>query len=412
MNGINRRHFLQGLGAILGSSMMPAPLWSNPYSNRKFLFIHAQGGWDPLCVFAPQFDDSSIQMEAQAEPITLGNLRLVDGPGRSSVKAFFNQYASRSIVFNGVSTRSVNHETCEAVALTGSTSTDRSDWATHIAAAHAQTTTLPHLALSGTVFSGDLGVFVSRTEGSLQTLLSGEILEESEPYTEPLDTGASRIVQSFLRKRAQKITQKHPTHTLPAQLQEAQIRAHKLWKQRGKVSFNAEDGLVGQAREAIKAMSLNICQCATLSTEGDWDTHNDNSEQNQMFDDLFSQLSQVMNLLETTQDAQGVPMSKNTVVVVMSEMGRTPAYNLTGGRDHWPFTSFLMVGEGIHGGQVVGGYRDGFVGIGVDPYSLQLDYDRVGISAEEFGATLFMLAGLESQSILPHVTPLQGIVSS
>ena len=129
-----------------------------------------------------------------------------------------------------------------------------------------------------------------------------------------------------------------------------------------------------------------------------------------LFEELFSQLSQIMMQLENTLDTQGIPMSKNTIVVVMSEMGRTPAYNITGGRDHWPFTSYLMIGDGIHGGQVVGDYRDGFIGVGVDPYSLQPDLNRVGISAEEIGATLLMLGGVDSQSILPQVTPLYGIL--
>src|SRR5262249_41625979 len=44
-----------------------------------------------------------------------------------------------------------------------------------------------------------------------------------------------------------------------------------------------------------------------------------------------------------------------TLVVVMSEMGRTPRVNGNGGRDHWTFCySVLFAGAGIRGGSVCG----------------------------------------------------------
>jgi uncharacterized protein (DUF1501 family) len=39
----------------------------------------------------------------------------------------------------------------------------------------------------------------------------------------------------------------------------------------------------------------------------------------------------------------------------MSEFGRTPKLNTTGGRDHWPRVfSVLLAGGGVAGGQVLG----------------------------------------------------------
>ncbi len=96
----------------------------------RFLFINAEGGWDPLCVFAPMFDSPQIQMEPQAEPWSMGGLSLVDHPDRPRTRAFFERHHASIALLNGVSTRSVNHETCQVVALTGSTSEDRPDWAT------------------------------------------------------------------------------------------------------------------------------------------------------------------------------------------------------------------------------------------------------------------------------------------
>ncbi|HEY8503819.1 MAG TPA: DUF1501 domain-containing protein, partial [Gemmataceae bacterium] len=44
-----------------------------------------------------------------------------------------------------------------------------------------------------------------------------------------------------------------------------------------------------------------------------------------------------------------------TLVVVMSEMGRTPRLNGSAGRDHWTYCySVLLAGAGIRGGTVYG----------------------------------------------------------
>src|SRR5205807_9099449 len=44
-----------------------------------------------------------------------------------------------------------------------------------------------------------------------------------------------------------------------------------------------------------------------------------------------------------------------TLIVVMSEMGRTPKINANGGRDHWTYCySVMLAGAGIKGGTVHG----------------------------------------------------------
>ena len=48
-------------------------------------------------------------------------------------------------------------------------------------------------------------------------------------------------------------------------------------------------------------------------------------------------------------------MLDETLVVVMTDFGRTPKINSTGGRDHWPNCfSVVMAGGGVQGGQVIG----------------------------------------------------------
>ena len=48
-------------------------------------------------------------------------------------------------------------------------------------------------------------------------------------------------------------------------------------------------------------------------------------------------------------------LSKETLVIVMGEFGRTPKINTSGGRDHWPRVfSVALAGACIPGGRVVG----------------------------------------------------------
>jgi hypothetical protein len=82
-----------------------------------------------------------------------------------------------------------------------------------------------------------------------------------------------------------------------------------------------------------------------------WDTHTRNfpilREWNlPQFDQTFSAL---------LADLQDRGLLDETVIVVLSEMGRTPRVNGNGGRDHWTHCySTLLAGAGLRGGSVCG----------------------------------------------------------
>ena len=89
-------------------------------------------------------------------------------------------------------------------------------------------------------------------------------------------------------------------------------------------------------------------------------------------------------------------------MVVLSEMGRTPALNGLNGRDHWPYTSAMLVGPGLTGGRVVGGMDSLYYGHTVDPDSAEIGGDAV-LSAETLGATLMALADMDPAEQLPGI---------
>lgn len=82
-----------------------------------------------------------------------------------------------------------------------------------------------------------------------------------------------------------------------------------------------------------------------------WDTHGQNDPR--MKDVLCPQFDQGYTALIEDLDQRG--LLKETLVVAVGEMGRTPKFNGAGGRDHWGNVfSFVLAGAGIRGGQVHG----------------------------------------------------------
>ena len=50
---------------------------------------------------------------------------------------------------------------------------------------------------------------------------------------------------------------------------------------------------------------------------------------------------QFREMLDASPGVYAPTLAEETVVVVLSEMGRTPGINGTDGKDHWPWTSAM-----------------------------------------------------------------------
>jgi hypothetical protein len=123
----------------------------------------------------------------------------------------------------------------------------------------------------------------------------------------------------------------------------------------------------------------------------DWDTHGKNFPT--LKNTLLPPTDQGLSAL--LEDLHDRGLLGETLVVWMSEMGRTPRINRDGGRDHWSFCySILAAGGGIRGGQVYG------------------SSDRTGafpstnpVSPADVAATIYHCLGIDPRV---HVTDQQG----
>ena len=86
-------------------------------------------------------------------------------------------------------------------------------------------------------------------------------------------------------------------------------------------------------------------------TDGGWDTHANNFAS--LKDRLMPRIDQA--LPELIADLQNRGMLDNTLVVWLTDFGRTPKINSASGRDHWSTSGFaIMAGAGVPGGYVLG----------------------------------------------------------
>ncbi|MCH5374017.1 MAG: DUF1501 domain-containing protein [Planctomycetes bacterium] len=98
---------------------------------------------------------------------------------------------------------------------------------------------------------------------------------------------------------------------------------------------------------------------------------------------LIPSLDLALSALVT--DLEECGLLDETLIVVMSEFGRTPKLNTSGGRDHWPRVfSVALAGGGIRGGQVIGASDS----VGESPA------DRP-VTPSDLAATIYRLLGID-----------------
>jgi len=419
--GLSRRHVLASSAGAMGAGLLglsPGVSHALDGSGLKFLFVVNYGGWDPTRVFATEFANPFVDMERRAGLMTMGDLSFVDHDDRPSVHNFFSTWGSRSVIFNGVLVQSIAHENCLRIMMTGSTAQDRSDWGAILGGSQASRFALPQVVVGGPSFPGEFGTFVTRTGtgGQLQSLLDGTLLDWSDvPVSLPEDRVQARI-DAFLASRIAAEQAAAPDGGNPAAMLDAMARSHDRAVDLEELAQIIDWGDVatfsGQAGLAAELLSRGLSRVATLGfSGGGWDTHANNDQtQSSNFESLFAGLG---SLMETLSDLPGESTERlvdETVLVVMSEMGRTPQLNATDGKDHWPYTSTLVVGPGLTGGRVIGGYDSFYYGRPIDPMSGEMTESGVLLTSEVVGATLLASADIDPEEHAPGVATVEAVL--
>ena len=101
-------------------------------------------------------------------------------------------------------------------------------------------------------------------------------------------------------------------------------------------------------------------------------------------------------IVYATQRAEELGIRDKLVIVLQSEMGRTPKYNSGNGKDHWSVGSIMFMGAGIQGNRVIGATNNEQFAEKIEPQTWKVDAEQgMRIRPEHIHLALRELAGIQ-----------------
>ena len=411
----------QLLGMSAAGLLVPRRLAASaPTSGRKFLFVFNPGGWDPCFVFAPVFSDSVDRFPTD-QAGAAGDIAFTDSETRPSVRSFLETWGDRTVFINGIEVPSVAHDVCTKWAMTGDGRAKRDDWVSTIAGNADPSLLLPNVHVSGPLFPllyPGASVRVGMN-GQLATLLDGTACQLAATPEASLPESVHALQEPLLRARLRRWREEKGAG-LAASIADAEVtalqRSAALRDYLATLSGDASDldGALGIAAGCLEAgLSRTAMVAYGVGGNGEWDTHSNNEFQDTMFEQLFSSLGTIVARLASSPGAAGGSLLDETVIVVLSEMGRTPLLNSASGKDHWTWTSAMILGAGLTGGRVIGSWNDQLTGGGVDLATGDSTDAGTTLLPGHVGATLLALADLDPAEFVDadEGEPITGILA-
>ena len=413
---VTRRALLGGttaLGALYGAGLFRSrSARAEVGSAKNLIVVNAVGGWDTTYAIDPKPDASDIDGATDGSVRDIGGIPILDAATRPAVATFFEDFASITTVVNGLQTSSISHTSGYRRIMTGSTALDAPDMGTIAAVTHGADLAAPYLVLGTVSFSGPYAAATTRTGNlnQINTLLQPEAgfpLEDGTFGVQRflMNEDEQALVEAELRARTSAARGRWGSFGRNGQrgadFEQAIDRAEQLVDvgALGELDYAQSFGL--QVDLAIAALSLGTSAACQIELTG-WDTHTGNVQQGPLWQELFTQLHRLISGL----DDAGI--LEDTVVAVVSEMGRTPKLNGDVGKDHWPVTSAMLIGTELGGGRVLGATDEAFGGRNVDLQTGLLDDAGTPMRHGNFAAGVLERIGVDPTGFLGTTTPLRG----
>ena len=424
----NRRHFLLSSLALMG---MPGAVRAAVSSARprRLVYVFADGGWDTSFCLEPKFGSPEVDGPWVDEQKSNPDDREYEAPygdysvvlndyKRPSVTSFFESYGSRCSIVSGIWTGAIAHDTSRVRILTGSPSSTRPDLNSIVGSVHGVDRPLGSIDLSGLSLSGHLAASTGQVgyQSQIATLL--------DPYAPfPASKDADRAyplhvpapedrdaVRAFLKSRAQAFGAQHAdsgrNDQRIADRMEAMDRADRFLKEGTSVLASLVPGgrpsLELQVTLGLDLLEKDLCRSVMMETTQHWDSHDENVRQHDYYESTFRGLTHLAEQL----DAKG--LAEDTLVVVISEMTRTPRINARSGKDHWPHCSALLMGAGFPVGRRFGATNDQ-----IESEHIQLTTGEITPSGDllkydNFAAGLLAGMDIDPGDWFPGTTPFTG----
>ncbi len=433
---LTRRALLTGSAALVGAGLPALAGGATGSSPKHLVVLFADGGWDVTFAMDPKLRGGDVEGPWVDEPPghptdveytdTLHGIPVqLNDHKRPAVTAFFHTFGARACVINGIWTGSIVHQPSRIRILTGSTRPSNADFATLVGVEKGVSRDLP---LASVDFSGlgYAGPFASKTGRIGHNAQLKALLDPNTTFGAPSGAGyelplfapstlEDAAIQEFLASRVERLRgerggQPHNDRLLDDML-ESYARRERLIAE-GRVlteplSLGARPSLALQADMAVALLQSGLCHTVTLAEDGPlWDTHDANHLQHERYQLFFTAANRLLQGLESAG------LLDDTLVVLMSEMTRTPRRNWKTGKDHWPHTSMILVGAGVRGGAVVGATDAAVESVPVDLETGEPDPSGALNKYDNVAAGLLAHMGIDPEPYLPSVVPFRGATAS
>jgi uncharacterized protein (DUF1501 family) len=410
---MKRRDFLLGTGAASLAALSlrggrrafaidpPGP------PPRRLLLVFAAGGWDTTYALDPK--EPTLATIPAGAVQRFADLDVFTDPSRPGVTQYFERHAAHTAIVRGIATDGLFHNECQRRIATGKRDDGQPDLGAMVAHDLGNALPIPYLVLGDIAFTGPYAVSAARvgTTNQIVDLLgppSGDPVADAEDalLRRYADASADRAratrgALGYNRRRVDDFA-------------DAVARSQRLRQLRDRFGARGEtQSLASQIPLALDALQQDLSQAVMLTTRLGWDTHLDNYLQTDYHEATFSQLTLLLDqLVALPGRTAGSKLIDDTVVVVFSEMSRTPIADGDPphtGKGHWPLTAALVIGAGVKGGHVLGATTPASAGLPIDlatgtpsPTGLQPMYSH-------FIAGLLALCGTDPAAHFP-TTPV------
>jgi hypothetical protein len=402
-----RRNFLKycalaGLG-LAAPCRAPQLLGQPPseeqgYPGPYYVVLNAAGGWDTTYLMDPKGIDGINRLYERDDIQTRGGHQFAPTAKHIekglSNEDFYAEFGQELLVFNGLDYSVNNHSPGERYMATGKLdSLAYPTFAALVAACQGPDCPISFLTFGNYSATGNL-VAMSRVPylPSLQTIANADAVHGNvkSPYHDrfALDRIEAALAQQHQGRAAQPRLPR--VERAENMLYAAQLNSKSLQRVTPHIPAEIPKGRLEQQVEiALASFKAGVCVSANL-TIGQFDSHaNNDPDQMRLIPEFLSGIAYLMHRAEDLQ------IREQLVVIVQSEMGRTPTYNNGNGKDHWSIGSLMFLGRGIRGNRMVGATDEKQFLVPLNPQTLTCEPESgVRVRPEHIHLALRQFAGI------------------
>ena len=339
------------------------------YSGQLYINVQVAGGWDVTSFCDPKENvpgEEDINHWANTGEIQqTGNIKYAPFAGNA---AFFEKYRDYMLVINGVDAQTNSHSAGVTHTWSGRLSEGYPTLSALAASVYGADLPMGFVSGGGYQETANLVRYtsLSNPEG-LRDLINGNVTawDTSRNYRYQADLDRIKAyqleqLQELMARDDLTPRQRHGMETY----YEARISREQLasfadvlpsadaLQPRVEVIQGETSSLLRQAQVSLLGFQAGVSMAADLHVDG-FDTHSDHDAEHEP---MMQHLTESVDYIWETAEQLGV--ADRLTVFLGSDFGRTPRYNSSDGKDHWPVGSTIFMQKNAAWGNRVIGETD------------------------------------------------------